>query len=189
MTAKAPEIVKPARLFLIASWLLLVAGCATEQAVEKKTGRVTPTIAMTGASGDMNKYIGTWTSNCGKTYKATSSGGTALTSGINSFSFTSVSGSAVEGTLAIDSHETPDCSGPYSRTSAKITMSYVGNITVRSSLGESTLFTGTADKVAATAASGGGNAFNIGFFEGFNRFQLAPLDNFSTTNLVYTKKQ
>jgi hypothetical protein len=171
---------------------VLAAGCATDSGPAKKPTAAISTVALTAANGDMSKYLGTWTSNCGREYQVTPTGQGALMSGTNSFSFTSVAGNTVEGTLAIDTHESPDCSGPPKRTSAKITMSYIGNIAVNSSFGEGTLFTGSADKLKATVAgnggANGGNTFNIGFFEGLNRFQVAPLDYFSSTNLVYTKK-
>jgi hypothetical protein len=176
----------------LTAWIVLAAGCATDSSPAKKPTAAISTVALTGANGDMNKYLGTWTSNCGREYRVTPAGRGALSSGINSFSFTSVSGNTVVGTLAIDTHESPDCSGPPKRTSAKISMSYIGNIAVSSSFGEGTLFTGSADKLTATVAgnggTNGGNTFNIGFLEGFNRFQLAPLDYFSSMNLVYTKK-
>lgn len=180
------------RTLVIALLTILAAGCATDQGPAKKTGAAVSTVALAGANGDMSKYLGTWTSNCGREYRVTPAGKGGLSSGTNSFSFTSVSGNTIEGTLAIDTHESPDCSGPPKRTSAKITMSYIGNIAVGSSFGEGTLFTGSADKMMATLAgtggTNGGNTFNIGFLEGFSKFQLAPLDYFSSTNLVYTKK-
>jgi hypothetical protein len=176
----------------LAGLTLLAAGCATDNTPAQKKATSIATVPITSANGEMNKYLGTWTSNCGREYQLTPDGKGALSSGINSFSFTSVSGNTVEGTLAIDSHESPDCSGPSKRTSAKIAMSYVGNVAVNSSFGEATLFTGSADKLTATVVSNGsakgGNTFNIGFLEGFNKFQLAPLDYFSSTNLVYTRK-
>jgi hypothetical protein len=183
------------RTFVISSLTVLAAGCATESGPAKKpaaAARPTSMVSLAGANGDMKRYLGTWTSNCGREYRVGPSGAAAVSSGTNSFIFTGISGNTIEGTLAIDTHETPDCSGPPKRTSAKITMSYVGNAAVGSSYGEATSFTGTADKLTAIVAgdngTSDGNSFNIGFMEGFNKFQLAPLDLFSSTNLVYTKK-
>jgi hypothetical protein len=179
------------RAFVIASLTVLAGGCATENSPAKKPVTSTSNINLTGANGDLKRYLGTWTSNCGREYRATPSGTGTLSSGKNSFSFTAISGNTVEGTLAIDTHESPDCSGPPKRTSAKITMSYIGNVAVGSSFGEGTRYTGSADKLTAIVAgdngTNDGNTFNIGFLEGFSKFQLAPLDMFSSTNLVYTK--
>lgn len=182
------------KTFAIALPAVLVVGCATTEVPEKKPeAAATPiAVSLSGAGGDMSRYLGTWTSNCGREYSVTPAGGGQLSSGTNSFIFTSFSGNTVEGTLAIDTHESPDCSGPPKRRSAKITMSYIGSVAVGSSFGEGTLFTGSADKLTATLAGNGGanvgETFNIGFLDGFNKFQLAPLDRFSSTNLVYTKK-
>lgn len=180
------------RAVVIASLAMLAAGCATDTRLEKKPSAAPVAVALTGANGDMSKYLGTWTSNCGREYRVTPDGKGAFSSGTNSFNFTSISGNTVEGTLAIDTHETPDCSGSPKRTSAKIRMSYVGQAAVGSSFGEGTLFTGSADKLAAILAGASGttegNVFNIGFLDGFSKFQLAPAESFSATNLVYTKK-
>jgi hypothetical protein len=172
---------------------MLAAGCATDTSLEKKPSASPAVVTLTGANGDMSKYLGTWTSNCGREYRVTPDGKGAFSSGTNSFNFTSISGASVLGTLAIETYETPECSGTPKRTSATIRMSYVGQAAVGSSFGEGTLFSGSADKLAATLAGANGttegNVFNIGFLDGFSKFQLAPAESFSSTNLVYTKKQ
>jgi hypothetical protein len=192
-TEGLPTIMTIKTSFIIACITMWAAACATNEGPPKKGMRpTTPAVALTGANGDMNKYLGTWTSNCALEYRVTPDGRGARSSATNSFSFTSVSGNSVRGTLAIDTYESEDCSGPNKRTSAEINMTYAGNIPVSSSYGESVHFSGAADKVTATATGtagmDGSNTFNIGFLDGFSSFRLAPLDYFSSTNLVYTKK-
>jgi hypothetical protein len=192
-TEGLPTIMTLKTSFIIACITMWVAACATNQGPQKKGARpTTPAVALTGANGDMNKYLGTWISNCASEYRVTPDGRGARSSAANSFDFTSVSGNSVRGKLAIDTYESPDCSGPNKRTSADINMTYVGSIPVSSSFGEGVHFSGVADKVTATAVGtagmDGGNTFNIGFLDGFSSFRLAPLDYFSSTNLVYTKK-
>ncbi|MEN3293343.1 MAG: hypothetical protein V7642_2596 [Burkholderiales bacterium] len=192
-TEGLPTIMTIRTSFIIACITMWVTACATSEGPRKTGSRpTTPTVALTGANGDMNKYLGTWISNCAPEYRVTQDGRGARSSATNSFSFSSVSGSSVRGTLAIDTYESPDCSGPGKRMSAEINMTYVGNIPVNSSFGEGVYFSGAADKLTAsatgTSAMDGSNTFNIGFLDGFGSFRLAPLDYFSSTNLVYTKK-
>lgn len=98
----------------------------------------------------------------------------------------------MQGTLIVDTYETPDCTGPSKRATTNISLAYTQNLPVISSYAEPVRFSGFADKVTATVTStdgtGGSNIFNVGFLENFTKFQLAPLDYFSSTNLVYTKK-
>jgi hypothetical protein len=169
--------------------LAALSGCATSTDATKKTEKIPSSVTLLSSNGDLKKYIGTWTSNCGREYRPGPAGGAILASGINSFSFTSVSANALVGTLTIDSYDSPDCSGPNKQTTANVTLSYLGNLPVESSLGERARYTGMADKVSATVAGmNGASAFNVGFIDGFNKFELSPLDFFSSTNLVYTKK-
>lgn len=172
--------------------VLLSSGCATDEGVTKASQATLPAVVLSGTNGDMEKYLGTWTSACGREYRIGPSGSGGVNSGINSFEFKSVAGNTLQGTLIVDTYETPDCSGPSKRSTANISLVYTQNLPVVGSYAEQVRFSGFADKVTATLAStdgtGGSNIFNVGFFENFSKFQLAPLDYFSSTNLVYTKK-
>lgn len=182
-----------ARICVIASlaaWIL--SGCATNESAKKAPQTATPTVILSGTNGDMEKYRGTWTSACGREYRVTPSGSAGLTSGTNSFEFKPAAGNVVQGTLTVDTYDTPDCTGPSQRSTANISLAYTQNLLVIGSYAEPVRFSGFADKVTATTAStdgtGGSNVFNVGFLENFTKFQLAPFDYFSSTNLVYTKK-
>lgn len=185
--------VPSARTFVIASMAVLAAGgCATNESVRQAPQPTLPATILSGTSGNMERYLGTWTSMCGREYRITPSGSGGLTSGINSFEFKSVAGNTVQGTLIVDTYETPDCTGPSKRATVNISLAYTQNLPVIGSYAEPARFSGFADKVTATVAStdgtGNSNIFNVGFLENFTKFQLAPLDYFSSSNLVYTKK-
>jgi hypothetical protein len=192
-----PELTVPLRRTLMiaplaalaASWLT---GCATGGGAATKQAPSARAVPLSGTNGDMGKYRGTWSSICGREYRLGDSGSAVLSSGINSFDLQTVSGNTVRGTLIVDTYESPDCSGPAKRSNANITLAYTQNLPVISSYAEATRFTGSADKVIATVAGNNGadtsNTFNVGFLENFTKFQLAPVDYFSSTNLVYTKK-
>lgn len=166
-----------------------LSGCATDTGAIKKTEETPSSVTLASSNGDLGKYIGTWVSNCGHEYRPGPGGSAALASGLNSFSFTSVSANALSGTMTVDSYDSPDCSGPNKRATVDVTLTYLGNFPVGSSLGETVRFSGMADKVSATVVgTDGTNIFNVGFLDGFNKFRVSPLDLFSSTNLVYTKK-
>lgn len=176
-------------VLLIAHAVAGLSGCATDTGATKKTAESPANVALASSNGDLGKYIGTWTSTCGHEYRPGPGGSATFGSGINSFSFTSVSANALTGTMIIDSYDSPNCSGPNKRTTVNVMLTYVNNFPVGSSLGETLRFSGMADKVSLTAAgTEGANIFNVGFIDGFNKFRVSPLDFFSSTNLVYTKK-
>jgi hypothetical protein len=176
--------------------LAALAGCAASGGPAKAPATsakpILQPVALAAANGDMRKYVGTWTSNCGKEFRVNPDGSGGLTSGINTFSLKSVEGNTVRGTLTVDTYKTSDCSGERARLAADIALTYAETIPVSSSYGEDRLFTGSADKLVATmtdaGGNGGNNVFNVGFLDGFTRFQVAPIDHFSTGNLVYSRQ-
>jgi hypothetical protein len=166
-------------------------GCAGNGGSAKAAAPAAPAVILTATNGDMNRYLGNWTSACGHEYRVTQAGTGAFTSGVNSFNLTSVSGDSVRGTLVMDTYPSSNCTGAATRTTSDIILKYTGNVAVTDAFGKTMDFSGSADKVIAAVAGssmGNGSSFNVGFLENFSKFRLAPVDYFSATDLVYTKK-
>jgi hypothetical protein len=190
MTVRSPAAIA----LLTALSAMGLTGCAGNggSAKAKAAAPAASAVILTGTNGDMNRYLGNWTSACGHEYRVSQAGTGAFTSGVNAFNLTSVSGDSVQGTLVIDTYPSSNCTGAATRTTANIILKYTGNVAVTDAFGKTIDFIGSADKVVATVVGSSnmdtGSSFNVGFLENFSKFKLAPVDYFSTTDLIYTKK-
>lgn len=168
---------------------ILVAACGGGSGNSTRTTvTAPPAINLAGSGGDMSKYIGTWTSDCGLKLNIGKVGDAASSGVINTFFLTAASADTVQGTL-ISRESSFGCTGAYTETTSTITLKYVSNVLATGVSGRTSDFTGSADKVTlGVTGSSANTVFYFGFRENFSKFQLTSLDYFSSTDLVYSRK-
>ena len=150
-----------------------------------------PDVNLAGTNGDMSKYLGTWVSACGNQFKINSgAAGTSTINGvINTFTLTTISGNAVQGTLVSEIYETLQCGGLNSKNTYAVSLQYAGNRVAVGQSGSTPSFSGTADNVTLSEIGASvSSPYGLAFRENFSKFQLTSLAYFGPNDLVYTKK-
>lgn len=136
---------------------------------------------LAGSMGDMSKYLGSWTSDCG--VAATGGGAIYVDS---TFFFNAQAADTVTGTLTVREYGSPTCStAATSTTTTTVAVQYTAQV-VPQSLPD---FAGTADQLAIGETTATMNtATTVGFFENFGRLQIATSGNtFSKLSVTYRK--
>lgn len=179
-------------------WLSIVTilgGCATPQEAAQQEKAATPatssSVVLSGTNGDMGRYLGTWTSTCGQEFRLSPEGTGKVMSIVSVFQLTAVYANTVKGTLTVNTYPSRDCTGTASANTADVVLQYSGAAQVLGTYEKgTTFFTGAGDSILASTVGSnpGGDTFSVGFRDNFSKFQIAPFNNFSNANLVYSKQ-
>ena len=144
------------------------------------------------SAGVLSRYAGTWTSDCGRTFRA------RVPSARNTYMFSSPIGTRVTGTLSQEQFSDDRCTERLSQFSSSTVVEGV-SLTYGTTLSadfaapktEDNNFTGTVDQVTLISTPLGGIAsssiYYIGFSDAFSTFRLTTGLPFSVSDLVYKK--
>ncbi|MDH4216378.1 MAG: hypothetical protein OEV23_05720 [Gallionella sp.] len=146
------------------------------------------TTQLSGTNGDMSKYLGSWVSGCGISFRMQNLTLVGTDGVINEFSLTAISGVNAQGTFTANTfYNSTSCSGTAAQTTGNVSLQYASNVYITD---QTPFYAGSADRINLGATgSVSATPYNIGFRSNFSQFQLTSANsNFYSGNLIYTKR-
>ncbi|MBS7808960.1 hypothetical protein [Variovorax sp. PCZ-1] len=136
------------KLALACAAALILSACGGGGS-DSSTTTYNPTqVTLASSAGDLNKYLGRWSTGCGFTFIA----GSSAKSGLGGYQFaTPVSATVIPGTVTVTLYSSTNCTGtPVSSGSNPMTTTFVSStnpVATSNSRSSSVIFSGNADRL------------------------------------------